>query len=115
MEGPSQRTRDRLSVAPAACPELVEGPAGRPARTSKISDRWPTQAVLWLEWGSSKAKGLRRSRSFLNRIRRGTDHINHHVRVRKHGNVTAGDLSRGGAHPLREEALQIRMHRVLGW
>jgi hypothetical protein len=115
VEGANQRIRDRLSVAPAACPELVEGPAGRPARTSKISDRWPTQAVLWLEWGSSKAKELRRRRSFLNRIGRGTNDINHHVRVRKHGNMAAGDLSRGSAHPLREEALQIRMHRVLGW
>src|SRR5580700_9821214 len=51
--------------------------------------------------------------SFLNSLCGGTDYIDHHVGVGEHRDVAAGDLRRGGAHTLREEALQIGMHSVV--
>src|SRR3989442_11933507 len=39
--------------------------------------------------------------------RGGTDHIDHQLRAGEHGDVAAGDLRRGGAHALRQKALQL--------
>src|SRR6476620_11097306 len=43
-------------------------------------------------------------------LRGGTNYIEHDVRFGKHGDVTALNFIRAGAHALGEEALQIGMH-----
>src|SRR2546426_5971394 len=39
----------------------------------------------------------------------GTDHVDHEGGLREHGDVAAVGLMDGGAHPLRDEALQLGM------
>ena len=39
-----------------------------------------------------------------------TDDVKHEVRVRQHGDVTAVQLVRRGAHPIRAEPFEVRIH-----
>src|SRR6185295_16513859 len=45
-----------------------------------------------------------------NSLRRLTNHVDHERRLREHRNVTAVDGFRGSFHPLRQEALQVRLN-----
>src|SRR6266446_10308279 len=60
--------------------------------------------------------GIARSDSYLfdlcglNRLRGGANYIEHDVRLGEHGDVTAFNLIRGGAHTLRNKAFQIRVN-----
>jgi hypothetical protein len=63
----------------------------------------------------SRRENLRYRRGSLNHFCGCTDDIDHQVGVGEHGDVATGDLHRIGAHTLRHEALQLRLHgAVLG-
>src|SRR2546428_10713190 len=46
----------------------------------------------------------------LNGVCGGPDHVDHEGGLREHGDVAAVGLMDGGAHPLRDEALQLGMN-----
>jgi len=70
-------------------------------------------ALVFIEALCHESFALRSDRGSLNRVRGGTNHVDHEAGVREHGDVAAVDLVDRSAHPLRHEALQLGLDGVV--
>jgi hypothetical protein len=73
--------------------------------TSIAASYTPQNAYRWRNCATRRAA--------IHGIRSGTDHVEHEARLREHGDMAGVDLIGGRAHPLRHEALEVRLDRAV--